>query len=56
MKQITILFFLAFSLNFAYSQKSEFIIPDYELIKSEIKDSASKFYYPNFITQIFYQD
>lgn len=52
MKRLTILFFLALSVNFIYSQESDFIIPDYELIKSEIQDSASIFYYPNLLSRL----
>ena len=52
MKRLAIFLFLAFSANFVYSQESDFIIPDYELIKSEIQDSASIFYYPNLLSRL----
>ncbi len=52
MKRVTILFLLTFSLNFIYSQESEFFIPDYDLIKSEIQDSASIFYYPKLLSRL----
>jgi len=52
MKQLAIFLFLAFSANFVYSQESDFNIPDYELIKSEIQDSTSIFYYPNLLSRL----
>jgi hypothetical protein len=52
MKQLAIFLLIAFSANSAYSQKSGFTTPDYNLIKSEIQDSASIFYYPNLLSRL----
>jgi hypothetical protein len=52
MKQIILFIILSFVVTYTYSQDTEFIAPDYDLIKSEVQDSMSIFFYPAILAKL----
>lgn len=55
-KIIVLLVILMLSFNKSYSQEHTFKAPDYELIKKEIQDKASNYYYPKLMERLAVND
>ena len=57
MKKIILLVtFLSLTINQTFSQETSFKIPDYELIKKNIQDKSSNYYYPKLIERMISND
>ncbi|HQK40849.1 MAG TPA: DUF4919 domain-containing protein, partial [Flavobacterium alvei] len=57
MKKIILLFtILILSVNASFSQENSFKKPDYDLIKKNIEDKSSNYYYPKLLERMISND
>jgi hypothetical protein len=56
MRQLLFIIFLLITIGIANSQELTFQKPDYDLIKKDIQDSSSAFYYPKIMSRLLVYD